>query len=77
MNQAVEAMHTDSPRPQQSTQTDIANMLRAVFQKQRAAYLADPIPDATQRKQDLLALKNMLIENREAIIDANGCRSPD
>ena len=70
MNQAVEAMHTDSPRPQQSTQTDIANMLRAVFQKQRAAYLADPIPDATQRKQDLLALKNMLIENREAIIDA-------
>ena len=70
MNQAVEAMHTDSPRPGQSTQTDIANMLGAAFQKQRAAYLADPIPDAAQRKQDLLALKNMLIENREEIIGA-------
>lgn len=70
MNQAAEAMHTDSPGPGQSTQTDIANMLRAAFQKQRAAYLADPIPDAAQRKQDLLALKNMLIENREEIIGA-------
>ena len=70
MNQAVEAIHADPINPKESTQTDIADMLRGAFQKQREAYLADPVPDAAQRKQDLLALKNMLTENREAIIDA-------
>jgi coniferyl-aldehyde dehydrogenase len=70
MNQAAEAFQTQPPLPQQVAPTDIADMLRASFQKQREAYLADPIPSAEQRKQDLLALKNLLIENREAIIDA-------
>ena len=70
MNQAVEAIQADPINPKESTQTDIADMLRGAFQKQREAYLADPVPDAAQRKQDLLALKNMLTENREAIIDA-------
>jgi coniferyl-aldehyde dehydrogenase len=70
MNQAVEAIRTDPSSPQQGTQTEIVDMLRSCFQKQREAYLADPIPDAAQRKQDLLALKSMLMENREAIIEA-------
>jgi coniferyl-aldehyde dehydrogenase len=70
MNQAAEAFQTQPPVPQQVAPTDIADMLKASFQKQRGAYLADPIPDAEQRKQDLLALKSLLIENREAIIDA-------
>jgi coniferyl-aldehyde dehydrogenase len=70
MNQAAEAFQTQPPVPQHVAPTDIADMLRASFQKQREAYLAHPIPDAEQRKQDLLALKNLLIENREAIIEA-------
>ena len=45
-------------------------MLNAAFQKQREAYLADPVPDYDQRKQDLLALKQLLSENREEIIEA-------
>ena len=56
MNQAAEAFQTQPPVPQQVAPTDIADMLKASFQKQRGAYLADPIPDAEQRKQDLLAL---------------------
>jgi coniferyl-aldehyde dehydrogenase len=70
MNQAVEVFQTQQPVPQNVAPTEIADMLRASFQKQRKAYLADPIPDADQRKKDLLALKSLLIENREAIIDA-------
>jgi len=70
MNQAAEAVLTERPDPLQDTQSANAAMLRACFQKQREAYLAQPIPDADQRRQDLLALKNLLFENREAIIDA-------
>ena len=70
MNQAAEAVLTERPDPLQDTQSANADMLRACFQKQREAYLAQPIPDAEQRKQDLLALKNLLFENREAIIEA-------
>ncbi len=40
------------------------------LQLQRSAYRANPIPDLEQRKKDLLALKQMLSENREAIADA-------
>jgi coniferyl-aldehyde dehydrogenase len=47
-----------------------AEILKAAFRKQREAYLADPVPDYDQRKQDLLALKKMLTENHEAIIEA-------
>jgi coniferyl-aldehyde dehydrogenase len=70
MNQAVEALRAERANPEHSTQSDIADTLRTCFQKQRESYLADPIPNAAQRKQDLLALKNMLIENRESIIEA-------
>lgn len=51
-------------------QNDVATMLRASFDMQRAAYLADPIPSYAQRKEDLLNLKNMINENRDAILDA-------
>ncbi len=55
---------------QENLTTDTAATLRATFDKQRAAYLADPVPDYSQRKEDLLALKRMLNENRDAIIEA-------
>jgi len=34
--------------------------LTARLEQQRSAYLADPIPDLTQRKLDLLSLKRMV-----------------
>ena len=40
------------------------------LQQQRKAYFADPVPDFKQRKADLLALKRMISENTEALIDA-------
>ncbi|MBD2859395.1 coniferyl aldehyde dehydrogenase [Spongiibacter sp. KMU-158] len=58
----------------------IAETLKAAFEHQRKAYLAQPYPSLDQRKQDLKALKNLLMENREAIIEAinkdygNRCR---
>jgi len=44
--------------------------LRMRLDQQRAAYLADPVPDLAQRRKDLLALKSMLAENSEAITAA-------
>jgi len=44
--------------------------LGACLQRQRSAYHADPVPALEQRKKDLLALKNMLADNREIIVDA-------
>ena len=49
MNQAVEAIHTVPSSQPQSTQTEIADMLRACFHKQRESYLAEPVPDLAQR----------------------------
>jgi len=40
------------------------------LQTQRKAYFADPNPDLEQRKTDLLALKRMISENTDAMIDA-------
>ncbi|MEJ2604938.1 MAG: hypothetical protein P8172_16970, partial [Gammaproteobacteria bacterium] len=52
------------------TAEDPAGAIRAelmeCFRKQREAYLEDPMPDYQQRRKDLLALKAMLNENREA-----------
>jgi len=70
MSQAVEAIRNATSESQPNTQTGIADMLRASFRKQREAYLSEPIPNADQRRQDLLALKSMLSDNREAIIAA-------
>jgi coniferyl-aldehyde dehydrogenase len=45
-------------------------MLTDHLERQRAAYLAGPVPSYQQRREDLLALKRMINENRESIIDA-------
>ena len=50
--------------------TEIADMLAASFEQQRSSFLSDPTPDHKQRVQDLLALKQMINENREDIITA-------
>jgi len=75
MNEASEmAVPEPSASPDLETlegaQSEIKEMLTAAFQKQRVAYLADPAPDYDQRKQDLVALKTMLTENRDEIIEA-------
>ncbi|MGB5488304.1 MAG: coniferyl aldehyde dehydrogenase [Lysobacterales bacterium] len=44
--------------------------LTSCLHRQRKAYHADPVPDLEQRKKDLLGLKSMLADNREAIVDA-------
>jgi len=46
------------------------SMLKNCLQTQRNAYFADPNPDLEQRKADLLALKRMISENTDAMIDA-------
>ncbi len=55
---------------QENNQSAIKAELEACLQTQRKAYHADPNPSLEQRKKDLRALKSMLSENREAIIDA-------
>ncbi|MEH6636192.1 MAG: coniferyl aldehyde dehydrogenase [Halioglobus sp.] len=55
---------------QENLQSETATMLTTQFEKQRAYYLADPIPDYQQRKEDLTNLKRMINENREEIIAA-------
>lgn len=50
--------------------SDTAGMLRACFERQKAAYRAEPVPSVAQRKQDLQQLRAMLNDNREAIIAA-------
>lgn len=56
--------------PQDSHQDASMAELNTCLQLQRKAYQADPNPDLDQRKKDLSALKSMLSENREAIVDA-------
>ena len=48
----------------------ISNELNSCLQTQRKAYFADSTPDLQQRKADLLALKRMISENTDALIDA-------
>jgi len=69
MNQAVETMNP-AAAPAESNSQQIAASLTAAFQKQRQAYLASPIPDLDQRREDLLALKRMLSENLDEIVAA-------
>jgi coniferyl-aldehyde dehydrogenase len=49
------------------------------FQRQRAAHAAHPYPSHQERVSDLRAMHRLLVENREALIDAvnkdYGCRS--
>jgi len=65
----MSATHDISPLENDST-AEITAMLMACFEKQRQAYLQKPTPDYRQRKEDLRALKRLLTENREAIIEA-------
>ena len=75
MNETSEMAIPAETAPPEETSTDSAQpssaeMLTAFFQKQREAYLADPVPDYGQRRNDLLALKQMLNENRDEIVAA-------
>ena len=49
------------------------------FERQRAAHAAHPYPSREERANDLRAMHRLLVENREALIDAvnrdYGCRS--
>ena len=51
-------------------QDDAATVLTSCFNRQREAYLSDPIPSIAQRKDDLNRLKAILNENRDAIVEA-------
>jgi coniferyl-aldehyde dehydrogenase len=55
---------------QENLTGETAAMLRATLDKQREAYLAHPVPTYQERKEDLLTLKRMISENRDAICDA-------
>jgi coniferyl-aldehyde dehydrogenase len=55
---------------QENLQGETSAMLGVAFDKQRAAYLANPNPDYRQRREDLVNLKRMINENRDAIIEA-------
>jgi len=67
----------NQPIPQ--VQTDVAEEFQAVFAEQQAYYRAHRNPGYEERVADLKALHRMLVENREALIDAvntdYGCRS--
>ncbi len=58
------------PLFQPDEQTQVAARLDATFRKQRRAYLAQPVPDIAQRKQDLRQLLALFRDHREAIIAA-------
>ena len=55
---------------EESLANETLQTLTAHLEKQRNAYLADPVPSYQQRREDLLTLKRMINENRESIIDA-------
>jgi coniferyl-aldehyde dehydrogenase len=63
-------MSTQLNDTQDSNPDEINLELTTILQMQRDAYHADPVPGLEQREKDLLTLKRMLTENREAIIDA-------
>jgi coniferyl-aldehyde dehydrogenase len=69
MNQAVETMNP-AAAPAEDISRQTAATLNAAFQKQRQSYLADPVPGLEQRREDLRALKRMLSENLDEIVDA-------
>ncbi len=63
MSKVLETPQDDNP---EAISLDLSDCL----EKQRKAYLANPVPDYPQRKEDLLALRRMLSENSEAIAEA-------
>jgi len=65
MNSVVSNIH-----PETSDSKGISTDLVDCLQKQRKAYFDTPVPDFRQRKKDLLALKSMITENQDDILDA-------
>ena len=63
MNSALKDTQINDP-------ASITAVLTTCLEQQRTAYLAEPDPDFRQRKQDLLSLQRMVIDNQEAIIVA-------
>ena len=63
-------MNTAAKDSQLKERNSVTAMLAACLEGQRIAYLADPIPSFRQRKQDLLSLKSMVSDNRDAITSA-------
>ncbi|MBE9548819.1 MAG: coniferyl aldehyde dehydrogenase [Proteobacteria bacterium] len=63
-------MSAEIQTPENSYTDSIKTELTACLQRQRSAYLQDPVPDFNQRKKDLLTIKKMLSENKEAMLDA-------
>lgn len=53
--------------PQDSQTLD---QLQGLFDAQRRAYAANPMPPAAQRQQWLKALREVLSDERQALIDA-------
>lgn len=55
--------------------------LQSIFQQQKAAYRANPLPSADERITDLKRLKDALLKHKEALCDAVysdfSCRSKD
>ena len=70
MNEASELVRPSEEIPAEPAGNETADILMACFRKQRQSYLADTIPGYDRRKEDLLALKKMLSENREDIVEA-------
>jgi coniferyl-aldehyde dehydrogenase len=44
--------------------------MRAIFEAQKTAFAADPMPDAARRRDNLLRLKDALLANREKLAEA-------
>jgi len=59
-------VHADSPPPE----APVAAALADALQRQRAAYLAHPVPTAAERRDDLRQLALFVKDNRQAILDA-------
>ena len=67
------------PTPPTPLPPHIPQALRACFSAQRAAFQDQRNPGLEQRRADLRALHRLLVDNRQALVDAvnrdYGCRS--
>jgi coniferyl-aldehyde dehydrogenase len=70
MNLAAEAVISGQSDPRHAAPPEIAETLREAFRKQRRAWLDEPAPGLEQRRQDLLTLKRLLVDNLDAIVTA-------
>jgi hypothetical protein len=61
MNEASEMVIPEQPaspdlKTTEGANSEVADMLKAAFGKQRESYLADPVPNYDQRKRDTCLL---------------------